>query len=135
MDELTQPGDDHLGQVAEAAEAVLVIKNAPLPLAVLLPTGHIALANKPFADFLGYTPGELEGADVRLIMADDSDFAERWEHVMSSEGVTTDRLVHLRRRDGTGVTARGAGLVVNDGEGQPRYVLARALSTRPETAV
>src|SRR3954470_23382468 len=103
-------------QVAEAAEAVLVIENAPLPLAVLLPTGHIALANKPFADFLGYTPGELAGTDIRLIMADDSDFAERWESVMASEGVTTDRLVHLRRRDGSAVSARAAGVVVNDGE-------------------
>jgi len=135
VDELSQLDGEQLQQVAEAAEAVLVIENAPLPLAVLLPTGRIALANKAFADFLGYTPAELAGADLRLILADVSDFATRWDSVMSAEGVTTDRLARLRRRDGCGVTARVASLVVKHGDGQPRFVLVRALSTRQEIAV
>jgi len=135
VDELSQLDGEQLQQVAEAAEAVLVIENAPLPLAVLLPTGRIALANKAFADFLGYTPAELAGADLRVILADVSDFATRWDSVMSAEGVTTDRLARLRRRDGCGVTARVASLVVKHGDGQPRFVLVRALSTRQEIAV
>jgi len=135
VDELSQLDGEQLQQIAEAAEAVLVIENAPLPLAVLLPTGRIALANKAFADFLGYTPAELAGADLRLILADVSDFATRWDSVMSAEGVTTDRLARLRRRDGCCVTARVASLVVKHGDGQPRFVLARALSTRQEIAV
>jgi len=135
VDERSQLDGEQLHQIAEAAEAVLVIENAPLPLAVLLPTGRIALANKAFADFLGYMPAELAGADLRLILADVSDFATRWDSVMSAEGVTTDRLARLRRRDGCGVTARVASLVVKHGDGQPRFVLVRALSTRQEIAV
>jgi PAS domain S-box-containing protein len=134
VDERTRIDDEHLRQVAEAAEAVLVIENAPLPLAVLLPNGRIALANKAFADFLGYTPAELAGEDLRLIMADVSNFAKRWESVIKADGVTDDRVIRLRRRDGGAVTARAASLVVNDGDGQPRFVLARALSTRQEMA-
>ena len=126
--------DEQLREVAEAAEAVLLIENAPLPLAVLLPDGRIALTNKAFADFLGYTPGELAGADIRMIMEDASNFAERWDSAMRFKGVTTDRQVRLRRRDGAAVTARAASLVVNDCEGQPRFVIARALSTRLEKA-
>ena len=132
VDERSQLDGEHLEQIAEAAEAVLVIENAPLPLAVLLPTGRIALANKAFADFLDYMTAELAGVDVRMILADVSNFAARWEGVMSAEGVTDDRVVRLRRRDGCVVTARVASLVVKHGDGQPRFVLARALSTRQE---
>lgn len=132
MDDERSLDDEHLRNVADAAEEVLLIENAPLPLAVLLPNGRIALANKAFADFLGYSPNELAGQDIRVIMEDASDFADRWDTAMSTEGVTTDRQVRLRRRDGVAVTARAASVVVNDGDGQPRFVLARALSTRPE---
>jgi PAS domain S-box-containing protein len=130
--EESEPVDDDVSAVADAAEAVLVIDSAPLPLAVLLPNGRIALANRAFSVLLGYTPAELAGADLRLILADVSDFAARWDRVISAEGVTTDRVARLRRRDGVGVTARVASLVVTDDDGAPRFVLARALSTRKE---
>ena len=126
--------DEALRQVAEAAEAVLVVENAPLPLAVVLPDGEIALANRAFGAFLGYAPGALSGASVRQIIADDTDFEARWARVINAVGVTTDRLVNLRRHDGARVTARVASVVVTDDRGAPRFVVARALSTRQEKA-
>ncbi len=130
----SERGDDDARAVSDAAEAVLLIDNAPLPLAVALLDGRIALANRALADLLGYSPAELVGAHARLLLDDDSDFPSRWEQVISAVGVTTDRVARLRRRDGTLVKARVASLVVTDDEGAPRFVLARALSTRQEQA-
>jgi PAS domain S-box-containing protein len=133
--EASEPGDDDdLRRVAEAAEAVLVIENTPLPIMVLLLDGEIALANRAFGAFLGYGPGALLGANVRQIMADVTDFERRWSRVVNAEGVTTDRVVNLRRQDGAPVTARVAHVVVTDDAGAPRFVVARALSTRQEMA-
>ena len=132
MDDRSQVEETSLCEVAAAAEAMLVIESAPLPLAVVLPTGRIALTNKAFAEFLGYQPAELSGADIRQILADTSDFDVRWDRVVSAVGVTGDRVGRFRRRDGGHVRARIASLVINGDDGEPRFILARALSTRLE---
>jgi PAS domain S-box-containing protein len=134
VEEPSAVDDEHLREVAQAAEAMLMIENAPLPLAVVLPNARIALTNKALADLLGYSPDELSGANVRQILADTSDFDERWGRAINAVGVTDDREGRLRRRDGGHVRARVASLVINGDDGRPRFILARALSTRQEKA-
>ena len=134
MDEPRAVDDEDLREVADAAEAVLMIENAPLPLTVILPNGYIALTNKAFADLLGYEPDELSGAHLGKILADASDFEERWSRVVSAVGVTDDREGRLRRRDGGQVRARVASLVINGDDGRPRFILGRVLSTRQQLA-
>jgi PAS domain S-box-containing protein len=116
--------------VADAAEAILVLENAPLPLAVILPDGQVAFANRALRDFLGYLPAELAGVDVGSLIASDfvDDFAGHWQRLLAAEGVTPERTAHLRRRDGAFLAARVASLVVTDGDGTPRFVIARALA-------
>jgi PAS domain S-box-containing protein len=124
-----QPDDQNLTSVADAAESILVIENAPLPLLVILPDGRVALANRALCDFLGYDSGELVGVDVRTLVAADSDdeFRRRWDYALTSRGVTSERAARLRRRDGESLAARVASLVVADADGAPRFVIARAL--------
>jgi PAS domain S-box-containing protein len=124
------PDDEPLTRAAEAAEAILLIESTPLPLAVILPDGHVALANRALREYLGYRPADLAGADVKSLLDPDfvDDFPAHWEHILSVEGVTKERVARLRRRDGGYVEARIASLVVADDEGAPRFLIARALA-------
>lgn len=124
------PDDEPLTRAAEAAEAILLIESTPLPLAVILPDGHVALANRALREYLGYRPADLAGADVQSLLDPDfvDDFPAHWEHILSVEGVTKERVARLRRCDGGYVEARIASLVVADDEGAPRFLIARALA-------
>jgi PAS domain S-box-containing protein len=124
------PDDEQLNRAAEAAEAILLIETTPLPLAVIMPDGHVALANRALREYLGYEPADLTGVDVQSLLAPDfvEDFPALWEHVLSVRGVTSERVARLRRRDGAYLSARVASLVVADDDGVPRFLIARALA-------
>jgi len=124
------PDDEHLSAAADAAEAILLIETTPLPLAVILPDGHVALANRALREYLGYRPADVAGADVQSFLAPDfvDDFPAHWQRILSIEGVTSERFARLRRGDGAYMEARIASLVVADEDGAPRFVIARALA-------
>ena len=58
------PDDEHLSAAADAAEAILLIETTPLPLAVILPDGHVALANRALREYLGYRPADVYASNV-----------------------------------------------------------------------
>jgi PAS domain S-box-containing protein len=119
-------GPEQFEKIATAAEEILVVENAPLALAVVLPSGRVAMANRALRDLLGYGQGDLAGRDVcELIAEEASDCARHWQEAVAA-GVTPERTARLRRRDGAWVRARVASMVVSDDSGAPRLVICRA---------
>jgi PAS domain S-box-containing protein len=117
---------DRIEEIAAAAEEFLMVENAALPLAVVLPNGRVAMANRALRDLLGYDRGDLAGRDVCELIAED-DCARHWREAVES-GVTAERTARLRRSDGASVRARVASMVVSDGSGAPRLVICRAVA-------
>src|SRR4051812_39513013 len=51
----------HEHEITTAAEGILTVENAPLPLAVLRRDGTFLLANRAMRSLLGYEQNELDG--------------------------------------------------------------------------
>jgi PAS domain S-box-containing protein len=118
-------GPDAVGDIAAAAEGILIVENAPLALVVVHPSGRVAFANRALRHLLGYEGSDLAGHDVSDLVAQDSaGFARHWAEVLAVE-VMPEHTAQLRRRDGSSVQARVASLVMHDGGGAPRLVLCR----------
>ena len=113
-------------QIAAAAEGILMVENAPLALAVVHPSGRLAMANRAFRALLEYEESDVVGRDVwELVDEDQAAFGPRWGEVLAAE-VIPEHYARLRRRDGSSVAVRAAGMVVRDGVGAPRLVICRA---------
>jgi PAS domain S-box-containing protein len=115
---------DGMGEIAAAAEGVLMVENAPLALAVVHPSGRLAMANRAFRALVEYEESELVGRGVWELV-DETGFGPRWDEVLAGE-VIPEHHARLRRRDGSSVAVRAAGMVVRDGVGAPRLVICRA---------
>jgi PAS domain-containing protein len=98
------------------AEDVLLVENAPTPLAALSPDGCLALANRSLRELLGYHE-DIAGRPVdevaEVAHCDVGSWDDTWTH----------RPVRLRRRDGTPLDARITTVVVRDDARVPRYLL------------
>jgi PAS domain S-box-containing protein len=117
--------------VAGTAESLLAFENAALPLAVILPAGRIAMANRAARSLLGYEFGEIVGMSIDDVVVA-ADRAHSWdERVDGGEPVTTEQRVRLRRKDGVEVAVMGSSLLVTDSEGAVRYVIAKAVLEPP----
>ncbi len=124
-----QRDDDDITTVVDAAEAILLVENAPLALAVILPNGRVALANRAFREYLGYEAGEMAGAAAVSFVAPGHVQAlrEQWCDLLAN-GVSLEHSIELRCRNGDCVPARVSSVVVADDDGTPRFVLTRALA-------
>jgi PAS domain S-box-containing protein len=117
--------------VAATAESLLAFENAALPLAVILPAGHIAMANRAARSLLGYDFDELVGTAVEdLVLPEDRSSTWR-QRVDGGEAVTAEERVRLLRKDGVHVSVMGSSLLVTDSEGAVRYVIAKAVPDPP----
>lgn len=118
------PSDD----IATAAEAMLMVENAALPLVVVLPDGRVAMANRALRELLGCASQELADRMIWELLAD-ADSAERWwgEFIVSRATGAPARVVHLRGCDGRAVSARSATIIVADAAGDPRLVIGSAV--------
>jgi PAS domain S-box-containing protein len=117
--------------VAGTAESLLAFENAALPLAVILPAGRIAMANRAARSLLGYEFGEIVGMSIYDVVVS-ADRTNSWdERVDGGEPVTTEQRIRLRRKDGVEVAVMGSSLLVTDSEGAVRYVIAKAVLEPP----
>lgn len=129
-------GDDlgrHLDEqtVTGSAESLLAFENAPLGLAVILPLGRIAMANRAARRLLGYELNELVGKFVYDVVVREHEQRSWAERVESGETATAEHRLRLRCKDGGEVPARGSSLLVLDSHGCVRYVIARAVPDPP----
>jgi len=117
---------EDLEDIVAAAEELLLVENALLPLAAILPNGRFAMANRALSQMLGYEVGELLGREVSdFTQAGDGGFARCWPDVLAGRA-TAEHVTDLRRRDGHWVRARVAASVVRDASNEPRLVIWRA---------
>jgi PAS domain S-box-containing protein len=107
--------------------SLLAFDEAPLAMAIILLDGTIVKANRRLRELLGFDEGELIGANEASFFAVTSEEvrAERNQELMTT-GVTRGRVDTLRRKDGSSVNVVTSAILVNDQDGQPRYVIARA---------
>jgi PAS domain S-box-containing protein len=122
--------------VAETAESLLTFENAALPLTIVSPEGDVIMANRAMRVLLGYEFGELLGKSVfDVIVSELSDFTNAWAaHLRGDSSATPERAISVRRADGSELGVRVSSVLVRDRQGTARYVVARAVSTCPESA-
>lgn len=109
--------------VAGAAEDILTVENAGLPLMLIHPDGEIAMANRAMRALLGYDKSQLDGRPIEDVFPDDWK-PERWQELLRT-GTMAEHRVRLRRGDGGSIAARAAGVVVFHHDGTPRLVIKR----------
>ncbi|MEY2478036.1 MAG: fold [Actinomycetota bacterium] len=117
--------DPTVAGVAAAAEGILLVENAPLPLIVASPDGRISLANRAMRDLLGYETAAPIGQPIVDLLAEGPE-AEGWWDDLLAAGATHEYPVQLRRRDGQAVPAGFSALVVTGEGGAAAWVVARA---------
>jgi PAS domain S-box-containing protein len=118
-----EPANDE--DVITAAEAILTVENAGLPLVVLYPDRRIAMANRAMRELLGYTSDELVGRSLSDLVVDGTDLGASWEQLLR-QGSSAEHLLRFRHRSGATVITRAAAAVVFNGDGTPRLVIKRA---------
>lgn len=119
--------------IVETAESLLAFENAALPLCVVQPTGNVLMVNRALRELLGYAHDELVGNPWNTFIADDPDdvAGQAKRQADSGELATPERRVAARRSDGTSVWVRTSCVLVPDGRGAIRYMVAR-VSREPE---
>jgi len=117
--------DRTLAGVAAAAEGILLVENAPLPLIVASPDGRISLANRAMRDLLGFEATAPVGQPIVDLLVEEPD-AEGWWGDLLAAGAIHEIPVQLRRRDGQAVPAGFSALVVTGEGGAAAWVVARA---------
>jgi len=99
------------------AEEVLMVENAPTPLAAVVPAGRVVLANRSLRNLLGYRAEDIRDRLVtELADVGGSCDVNAWQHL-------TNWRVRLRHRDGTWLDARVSTIVVADDQQAPKYLL------------
>jgi PAS domain S-box-containing protein len=124
--------DEHEETIIGAAESLLTFENAALPLTVVCPEGKIVMANRAMRDLLGYEFSDLVGRSMHeVVVASSDEWNRAWEErLQGGERVTPERRMQLRRGNGAEITVRASSVVVTDGQGAVRYVVARAVPER-----
>jgi PAS domain S-box-containing protein len=107
--------------------SLLAFDASPTPMAITLADGKVVKVNHELRDLLGYEDGELIGEPASRFSASSAErLAERTDE-LTTTGATPGRLTRLRRKDGSLVSVVSSAVVVRDREGEPRYVIARAV--------
>jgi PAS domain S-box-containing protein len=112
--------------VAAAAEAVLSLENAGLPLIVTHPDGRVALVNRALRDLLGYGLSDLVNRPVWELHVD-PDVGRRFFHKLLQTGHAWDHFLVLRRRDGEAVPTYSSAIVTKDDDGTVGLVVSHCL--------
>lgn len=111
--------------------SLLAFDESPIAMAIVLLDDTIVKVNRRLLALLGYDEGELVGAAAAtLSVTTEADRAAQLEELLRS-GVTHRRVVQLRRKDGSLISAIGSAMVARDDRGEPRYVIARAAPVEP----
>jgi PAS domain S-box-containing protein len=111
--------------------SLLAFDESPIAMAIVLLDDTIVKVNRRLLGLLGYDEGELVGAPAAtLSISTEADRAAQFEELLAS-GVTHRRVVQLRRKDGSLISAIGSAMVARDDRGEPRYVIARAAPVEP----
>jgi PAS domain S-box-containing protein len=111
--------------ISAAAETILTVENAGLPLVLLSPDGQVVMANRAMRGLLGYGSDDLVGKSVSDLLAVGEASTESW-HELLQTGRGTERLVSFRHRNGSSIATRAAAVVVFNEDGTPRLVITRA---------
>ena len=126
------------GDGVEIATSLFAFEESPLAMAIVLLDGTIMKVNRALRELLGYEERELIGSHEQTFsVGSDEVRAERYQELLETD-ITHGRVMQLRRKDGSLVDAVTSAIVVRDGDGQPRWVIARAAAvdpahTRPST--
>jgi PAS domain S-box-containing protein len=114
---------------AATAEGMLAFENAALLLAVCDPGGRLVMCNRALRTLLGYDLDELLGMAIGDVVAQDhGGLYKSWDDRLDpgANPVTPERRFTLWRKDGSTVVVRASSALVRDGDGDVRYVVARA---------
>ena len=125
-------GNDKDGEAIGAS--LLAFDESPTPMAIVLLDGKIVKVNGKLRELLGYDEGELIGASAGTYsVRSEEDRAEVRAELTATDAVRA-RVTMLRRKDGSLISAVTSALVVRDDDGQPRYVIARAVPVAETSA-
>lgn len=128
-EEFRSYADARVGGADEAAigAPLLAFDEAPVGMAIVLLDGTIIKVNRVLRELLGYDEGELIGAhEETFSVSSDEVRAARFQELIETD-VTRGRVMQLRRKDGSLIDAVTSAIIVRDGSGQPRFVIARAV--------
>jgi PAS domain S-box-containing protein len=131
-DESGVNSDEHDETIIGAAESLLTFENAALPLTLVCPEGQIVMANRAMRELLGYEFSDLVGRSMHdVVVANSDEWSRAWEQrIQGGERVTPERRMQLRRGNGAEITVLASSVLVTDGQGAVRYVVARAVPAR-----
>lgn len=121
--------DDDEGTIAGMAESLLTFENAALPLSVVCPKGRIVMVNRAMRELLRYEFSALVGRSMHEVVLSDHDELNRiWDdRLQGGQRVSNERRWRLLRGDGTELTVSGSSVLVRDGQGAVRYLVARVV--------
>lgn len=110
--------------VAEVLAALPDFASSTTGMLALDTEGRILAANRAFAGFLGYQPGELAGRDRSALTASDEDTggSTRAED-LDARGILPAEEVTMIGKAGDHVRLRAAPILIRDGRGRARFVL------------
>ncbi|MEY2477254.1 MAG: fold [Actinomycetota bacterium] len=111
------------------AESLLTFENAALPLSVVCPKGRIVMVNRAMRELLRYEFSALVGRSMHEVVLSDHDELNRiWDdRLQGGQRVSNERRWRLLRGDGTELTVSGSSVLVRDGQGAVRYLVARVV--------
>jgi PAS domain S-box-containing protein len=109
--------DRDTSDVVALAEHFLLIENAGLALAALVPEGRVVMANRAMRELLGYRGDAATHLRAPELRDGDGCTAATWEDD------AVERAVRLRRCDGSWLDARVSTVVVRGDGGRPEYLL------------
>ena len=109
----------------EIGASLLAFDESPTAMAIIMLDGTIIKVNRALRALIGYDDGELVGAPAATFSLSGSDsVAERRQELASTDALHRS-VSQLRRKDGSVVDVVSSAVVVRDGDGEPRYVIAR----------
>ena len=117
---------DEPTSVAAAAEAVLSVENAGLPLFVMHPDGRVAMANRAMRALLGYGLTDIVNRRVWDLHAEPEQGKRYFAEVLEA-GQASENYLMLCRRDGKAVATYSSAVVVRDDRGAVSLVIAQSL--------
>ncbi len=127
-DEATPPTDSHGRALLDEALAGLPdFWGTSTPMAIVRPDGRFLAVNRAYGDLVGYRPDELAGEPVTALAMLDAphDIPRRLDQLLATGSVPAEP-VGLRHRSGSMVTVQGASLLIRDGLGRERFIVATA---------
>jgi PAS domain S-box-containing protein len=110
--------------VAEVLAALPDFASSTTGMLALDMDGRILAANRAFAGFLGYKPGELAGQEQSALTPSDADAGDATRaKQLEALGILPAEEITMLGRSGDRLKIRAAPILIRDGRGRPRFVL------------